>query len=80
MSGLPGFRGEYRVVLGNDSWLSCPVCGGQTFAHRAIKLNTTGATFLGMDWANADSDGVACLQCGRIQEFVQGFIRVQKLD
>lgn len=77
MARLLGFRGEYEVVLGNDALLSCPVCAGQTFAHRSIKLNTTGATFLGFDWANADSDGVACLRCGRIQEFVSGFIRVR---
>jgi len=80
MSRIPGFRGEYRVVLGNDAVFTCSVCSGQAFAHRAIKLNTTGATFLGFDWANADSDGLACLQCGRLYEFAHGFIRVQDLD
>jgi hypothetical protein len=78
MGDLPGFRGEYHVVLGNDALLSCPVCEGKVFAHRLIKLNTTGATLFGFDWANADSDGLACVQCGRLQEFVHGFIRVQR--
>lgn len=53
------------------------MCRGQVFAHRLIKLNTTGASFFGVDWANADSDGLACVRCGRLQEFVHGYIRVR---
>jgi hypothetical protein len=78
-SPIPGFQGEYRVWLGNGQVLTCWVCSGQVFTHRLIKLNTTGASFMGLDWANADSDGLACVRCGRIDEFVQGTVRLEPL-
>ncbi len=35
-----------------QSFLSCHVCRGLMFAHREIKMTTTGMTFMDLDWLN----------------------------
>ena len=72
---ISGFKGRYHILLVDGTRLTCPLCQGQLFGHRLIKLNTTGATFFDMDWANLNSEGVVCHRCGRIDEFAHGFIR-----
>lgn len=44
--------------------LVCPICGGKRFWQRETQLNTTGMTFLGLDWANASATNHVCEQCG----------------
>jgi hypothetical protein len=52
--------------------LVCLVCGADTFARREIKLNTTGMSFFGLDWANKSGDGAICRTCGFIHTFLEG--------
>lgn len=49
------------VIKGHE--LVCPVCGSTDFWERKTKLNTTGMTFLGLDWANADAINYVCDHC-----------------
>jgi hypothetical protein len=56
------------------------VCGGNLFYDRTIKLNTTGAEFLGLGWANESADGLDCQQCGYLHVFVSGSIELWKQD
>lgn len=44
--------------------LVCPVCGGRHFWERKTLLNTSGMTFLGLDWANVDATNIVCESCG----------------
>lgn len=53
-------------------FLACQVCGGLQFAHREIKMTTTGMTFLDLDWLNASAAGAICLRCGFVHTFMGG--------
>ncbi len=61
-----------------ERYLTCLVCGGVDFGRREIKMNTTGMSFMGMDWANKAADGVICTRCGFVHTFfgVNGHIWV----
>lgn len=48
----------------------CHVCQGKVFASREIKLNTTGAEFFNMGWANQSGTGLVCQKCGYLHTFV----------
>ncbi len=50
-------------------FLACLVCGGLTFANREIKMNTTGMSFLDLDWLNKSADGAICVRCGFVHTF-----------
>ncbi|HEY0952683.1 hypothetical protein [Nocardioides sp.] len=63
-------RGEVRLRTG--AALACLACGGRDFAHREIKLNTTGMTFMDLDWANRSGDGAICNACGFVHTFLDG--------
>ena len=39
-----------------------------------IKLNTTGATFFGVDWANKSGMGAVCARCGYVHTFLDGML------
>jgi hypothetical protein len=78
MKEIYGFDGRYAVTLANGASLSCLVCSGTEFAKRTIKLNTTGMTLFGLDWANVAAQGLACLECGHLMEFADGTVRFQK--
>lgn len=54
----------------SQSFLSCQICGGLTFAQREVKMTTTGMTFFDMDWLNKSADGVICLRCGYVHTFM----------
>ena len=64
LAGLHGEGGDPAagadVVLPSGQPLSCLVCGGQRFTRREIKMNTTGMTFMDLDWANRSGDGAVC--------------------
>jgi hypothetical protein len=48
----------------------CGVCQGKVFDSREIKLNTTGAEFFNMGWANQSATGLVCQTCGYLHTFV----------
>ncbi|NLU66643.1 hypothetical protein [Streptomyces sp. HNM0574] len=67
-------------VFAGEHQLTCPLCRNDAFLERPIKLNTTGMSFLNLDWANRDADGFICTECGRIEWFLNnGSLRVTKL-
>ena len=47
----------------------CAHCGGSTFAEHEALLNTTGATFVKLDWLNKSGTALICENCGLIQWF-----------
>jgi hypothetical protein len=59
---------------------SCPVCTGNLFYDREIKLNTTGAEFFNMGWANESAAGLVCQQCGYLHTFVSGSVELWQSD
>ena len=48
---------------------TCHVCQGKVFTSREIKLNTTGAEFFNMGWANQSATGLVCQKCGYLHTF-----------
>lgn len=60
--------GRYTV---EDKPVRCPHCGGEEFAEGEALLNTTGMTFLNLDWANKSASTLMCAVCGRIEWFGQ---------
>ncbi|HEY3710914.1 MAG TPA: hypothetical protein VGL64_16150 [Amycolatopsis sp.] len=43
---------KLRLVTVRGRALRCVVCGDREFSAREVKLNSTGAEFLGLGWAN----------------------------
>ena len=64
------FSERPEVVLPSGRVLACLVCGGREFDRREIKLNTTGMSFMNLDWANKSADGAICRDCGFVHSFV----------
>lgn len=62
-----------------DMKVECFVCGGEEFTLRQVLLNTSGATFLGLDWANRAGNGLVCCTCGYVMTFA-GAITVEEVD
>ena len=50
--------------------LECLVCGHDGFLRREVAMNTSGMTFVGLDWANKSADGAVCRQCGFVHAFL----------
>ena len=46
--------------------LACVVCGNLAFHERSSLLNTRFATFMKLDWANAQAINYICTRCGHI--------------
>lgn len=55
----------------NDRPVKCPHCGGEDFAAGTALLNTAGAEFLNLAWANRSATTLLCAECGNIQWFAQ---------
>ena len=70
--GTPARPDEGEVRLCSGAELVCLVCGGRDFTRREIKLNTTGMTFMDLDWANRSGDGAICRACGFVHTFLDG--------
>jgi len=51
--------------------LTCPICNNNTFNSRKTQLNTKGASFLGVDWANKNAQNYICSNCGYIYWFLE---------
>jgi DNA-directed RNA polymerase subunit RPC12/RpoP len=49
--------------------LQCPHCQHNTFFERSWQLNTSGMTFLNLDWLNSSATNYVCSRCGRIEWF-----------
>lgn len=56
----------------------CPFCQFDQFDDREIKLNTTGMSLFGLDWANKAATGLVCAQCGYIQMFLDPRIQFEQ--
>lgn len=56
--------------------LGCLVCGGGEFTERPVKLNTTGAEFLGIEWSNRTATALICTNCGYVHEFLDGSLEL----
>jgi hypothetical protein len=78
MPDISGFQGKYAVALDGGNPFTCIVCGGEWFSKRPIMLNTGGMTFMGFDWANLTSLGLACRKCGHITEFADGMVTLSE--
>ena len=63
------FKPEIYLVA--DKQVVCPHCGSNEFALGSAQLNTTGMTFVGLDWADKSAYTLMCAHCGRIEWFGQ---------
>lgn len=61
-------KGERKTVKGHQ--LECPVCKGDEFWERTTLMNTAGATFLKLDWANKEAKNYVCNHCGYVMWFL----------
>jgi len=50
--------------------LKCLICSHDEFRKREAQLNTAGATFFNLDWANASGTCYVCAKCGYIHWFL----------
>lgn len=74
-----GFISEFRKGLDGEpegvsyemagKLLVCPHCGCERFWRRPAQLNTAGATFFDLDFANKTVRAYVCAKCGRIEWF-----------
>jgi hypothetical protein len=59
--------------------VTCPHCSGKRFFQRRALLNTRAATFLDLDWLNADAFALTCVSCSRIEWFARIESRAEEL-
>lgn len=57
-----------RMVMGHR--LVCTVCGHDLFWKRRTLMNTPGATFWGVEWANRQAENYVCNRCGFVMWFL----------
>lgn len=58
-----------RYSMGNVP-ISCPCCRHDSFRKDYRQLNSRGATFFGIDWANRNAVILVCEQCSYISWFM----------
>ncbi len=56
-------------IKGNK--LICPICRCTSFWTRKTLMNTRGASFLGLDWANNNATNYVCDNCGYTMWFLE---------
>ena len=49
----------------------CTHCSGETFEQGSALLNTSGMTFLHLDWANKSATTLVCTECGKLEWFLK---------
>jgi len=54
----------------NGMVVECSHCKHTRFDVREAQLNTAGATFFNLDWANASATVLVCKQCGKLEWFL----------
>jgi len=64
---------QYRI---NNQQISCSCCGSREFEHRQVLLNTTAATLVNLDWANASASAMICDNCSHIDWFLKEPTRI----
>ena len=75
----PAPAASQRIGAGRHRF-SCPVCAGSLFFDREIKLNTTGAEFFNLGWANESATGLVCQRCGYLHTFVSDSLELWQPD
>jgi len=50
--------------------IACPCCQNDTFDKDYRQLNSRGATFFGLDWANRNATILVCRRCTHISWFM----------
>ncbi|MFZ0013160.1 MAG: hypothetical protein WAL25_03500 [Acidimicrobiia bacterium] len=55
-------------ILGEP--MRCEICGHDRFYQREGMINTTGMTFLELDWLNSSASCVVCARCGYVHWFL----------
>ena len=68
IKGFVGALGPGHYQAGGRE-VACAHCEGKTFLEHEALLNTTGATFLNLDWLNKSGTALICENCGLIQWF-----------
>jgi hypothetical protein len=75
-----GFIEEFKRAYAGDETqhysvagtrVRCSHCGGEDFDAGSALLNTTGMTFLGLDWANRTANMLICTSCSHIDWFLE---------
>jgi hypothetical protein len=59
-----------RRVLRTGMPLNCLTCGFDQFFERRAQLNTSVATFFGLDWTSPTGECCVCGRCGFIHWFL----------
>jgi hypothetical protein len=65
-------RAALVTVGASRHQFTCHVCQGKLFFNREIKLNTSGAEFFNLGWANQSATGLVCERCSYLHVFVAG--------
>ena len=65
-----GYEGSARYAVAGKH-VACSHCGGEEFEAGAALLNTTGMTFLNIDWANRNATLLICKKCSHIEWFLE---------
>jgi len=61
---------EPEVVEVRGNKLVCPICSCDKFWNRNAQLNTSVASFFGLDWANKSATCFVCADCTYIYWFL----------
>ncbi|MFE0104795.1 hypothetical protein [Streptomyces sp. NPDC059009] len=72
-------RKPVRAAIG-EVWITCQVCDGDLFRDREVKLNSSGAEFMNLAWANESATGLICWICGYVHLFANRDIKLYKAD
>ena len=64
----PNMEPPATVTRGGHD-LICPHCKNDKFFRRSWLLNTSGMSFLNLDWLNQSATNYICSNCGRIEWF-----------
>ena len=60
---------EPQTVEVNGKQLKCTHCDNEYFWQKSFQLNTSFATFFGLDWTNRSSTTFVCSECTYIHWF-----------
>jgi predicted nucleic-acid-binding Zn-ribbon protein len=74
-----GRRSAVLVTI-NRLPFRCQVCQAEHFFDREVKLNTTGAEFLDLGWANQSATGLVCARCGYVHLFLNNTIEFWRAE
>lgn len=58
-----------KTITINDKQLKCLICGNDQFNESGIKLNSTTAVFLEIEWLAKGGKAYICDRCGFNHEF-----------